>query len=180
MARPLRDTASGLFHVYTHSVWVGTLFKDESDRLAFLRELVRGGGKVGWTCLAFCLMTNHYHLILEVDDGALPLGMHAVNFNYATGFNRRYGLKGHAVGRRYGARRIVDDDDLKGRVRYVARNPVEAGLCRSPADWPWSSYAGTVGLAEPHSFVAGERIVRCFGEPRELAVAQLREFVEKS
>ncbi len=130
--------------------------------------------------MAYCLMTSHYHLIVEVTDGALPAAMHGLNLPYARNFNRRYGLRGHLQFAPYGARRIVDDDDLVRRFAYVANNPVEAGLCESPAAWPWSSYAGTVGLAPLASFVDPARILRCFdwldGEP----AAALRRRVEKS
>ena len=96
-----------------------------------------------------CLMRTHYHLILSVEDGVLPRGMHALNFRYACAFNQRHDSRGHVQAARYGSRRIEDDDALMYAFRYVARNPVEAGLCADPADWPWSSYAATIGKAEP-------------------------------
>lgn len=180
MARARRDKAAGVFHVCCHSVWAATLFRDDRDRVTHLRELARAGEKAAWTCLGYCLMTNHYHLILDVPDGAMPTGMHSLNFRYAMGFNHRYGMKGHVHGARYEARRVEDDDDLLNTFSYVMRNPVEAGLCEQPADWPWSSYAATIGLTEAPSFVAVDRILACFGQPREIAVAQLRAFVESS
>jgi putative transposase len=96
-------------------------------------------------------MRTHYHLILDVDDGALARGMHALNFRYAVLFNERHRMRGHVHGARYGSTRLDDDPELLRAFRYVARNPVEANICDSPTDWPWSSYASAVGLAEPHS-----------------------------
>ena len=148
--------------------------------MRFLRELARAGTKVSWDCLAFCVLGTHYHLVLDVDDGALSKGMHALNFRYAMGFNSRHRMKGHVTGRRFDSRRIEDDDDLLGVFAYVARNPVKAGLCASPVEWPWSSYPSTVGLSEPSSFVDANRIVGCLGEGREVAIARLRKFVENS
>lgn len=125
-------------------------------------------------------MTSHYHLIVEVDDGVLPRAMHAINLAYAIQHNRRYALRGRVQYQPYGSRRIDGEDDLMGTYAYVANNPVEAGLCTSPANWPWSSYAGTVGLSELASFVNPSRILGCFDRPRVDPRAALRAAVEKS
>lgn len=179
MARGPRDTSAGIFHVYTHSVWAAAkLFLDDNDRAGFLRELARATAKVGWTCREYCLMGSHYHLLLEVDDGALPLGMHALNFRYAMTFNGRHAMRGHVFGARYGARRVEDEGDLTNTFRYIALNPVEAGLCDDPASWPWSSYAGTIGVAQPSSFVDATTVLRCFGGGDEISMARLRRYVE--
>lgn len=181
MARTLRDTAAGFFHVYTHSVWAAPkLYRDDQDRVVFLRELAQAAKKARWTCLAFCLMSTHYHLVLEVEDGALPIGMHALNFRFAAQFNNRHRMKGHVLGARYGSRRLVDAESLLDRYRYVIRNPVEAMLCETPAAWKWSSYPGLIGLADPHSFVDATRILEQFEGPPELALGRLRRFVEES
>jgi hypothetical protein len=75
MPRPPRDLAPGLFHVYTHSVWAAdALFRDDDDRLTFVRELARTTARTGWRCLSFCLMGTHYHLIVDVDTGVLAKG----------------------------------------------------------------------------------------------------------
>jgi putative transposase len=176
----LRDIDAGVFHVFTHCVWaVPHLYRDDRDRLEFLRLLARAGAKWKWTCLSYCLMTSHYHLILAVDDGVLPAGMHALNLPYARQHNMRYGLRGHVQFRRYGSRRIEDDDDLLNTFAYVANNPVEAGLCAAPADWPWSSYAGTLGLNELASFVDPARVLSCFTWPDVDPRAALRRRVEE-
>ena len=106
--------------MYTHGVWAADeLFRDDVDRMVFLRELVRAGAKVEWDCLAFCLMDTHYHLLLEVDDGALPRGMHSLNFRYAGQFNDRHAMKGHVMGARYDSVRIEDDEHLLNAFKYV-------------------------------------------------------------
>lgn len=178
MPRPLRDKTAGIFHVYTHGVWgYPALFRDELDRLMFLRHLARVSTRGGLTCMAFCLMNNHYHLIVEVDDGILPAAMHDLNLPYALWFNSRARLRGHVQYDHYNSRRILDEDDLLGCNAYVANNPVRAELCRSADEWLWSSHAGTVGLREPHSFVDPSRLLAPFRwtpDPR----AALREFVD--
>jgi len=178
MPHKLRDTRAGLFHIYTHCVWAAReLYRNDEDRYEFLRRLAHVTAKTSWTCLAYCLMTSHYHLIVDVSDGVLPSAMQALNLPYARNFNQRYGLRGHVQFRRYGSRRIVDDDDLLGVFAYVANNPVEAGLCESPEGWPWSSYAGTVGLAPLASFVDPTRLRSCFRWPDVDAQAALRRRV---
>jgi putative transposase len=180
MPRAPRDVAPGLFHVYAHSVWAAdALFRDDDDRLMFLRELTLATSRVGWTCLGYCLMTTHYHLVLDVGEAALPKGMHALNFRYASSYNGRHAMKGHVHGRRYGARRLTTEIDLLDAFKYVVRNPVEAMLCERPEQWVWSSYAATIGLATQQSFVEPDRILRCFRGPLEFARAELRRFVEE-
>jgi putative transposase len=123
-------------------------------------------------------MTSHYHLVLRVDDGALPTGMHSLNFRYARQFNGRHGMKGHAFAARYDARRLSTDAHLLFAYRYVARNPVEAGICDSAEKWPWSSYAATIGVAPQISFVDAGCVLSLLGETRDVAVVRLRGFVE--
>lgn len=177
MPRPPRDTAEGVFHVFTHCVWgVPALYRDDTDRLEFLRHLGRVSARGGWTCLAFCLMRSHYHLIVKVEDGVLPPVMHALNLPYARVFNKRYGLRGHVQFDRYGARRIYGRDDLLGRYAYVVNNPLEVGACERAEDWSWSSHAGTIGMRPQHSFVDDSLVLACFEWPLD-ARAELRKFV---
>jgi hypothetical protein len=123
-------------------------------------------------------MTTHYHLLVKVDHGALPVAMHRLNLGYVRGFNRRHSSRGRGQSHPYGARRIGGDGDLLQTFAYIARNPVEAGLCPTPCDWPWSSYAGTIGLREQHSFVGDEWLLRTFesaGDPRQALRAHVEE-----
>lgn len=181
MPAPHRDLAPGIFHVFTHCVWAAPAhFRDEFDYMTFLRHLATTTSKSGWTCVAFCLMPTHYHLIVEVGQGVLPLAMHRLNLGYSCDFNKRHGLRGHAQSGRYGASRIGDDSNLLTVFAYVANNPVKDGLATSARDWQWSSYPGAVDLAEPHSFVDPSLVLGCFDAPDELAVlAQVRRFVEE-
>ena len=89
MARRYRDTEAGVFHVWSHSVWSAQLYRADPDRMRFLSALARTTSRVGWRCSAVCVMTSHYHLILEVADGVLPVGMQELGFRYAAGFNAR-------------------------------------------------------------------------------------------
>jgi len=179
MARPPRDIDPGTFHVTCHSVRDTALFRDDLDRVRFLSELAAVSSREGWTCIEYCLMTTHFHLIVTVDAGVLPLAMQRLNFRYACAFNARHGTRGHVLERRYNAGRIRSDAHLLAAYRYVARNPVLARLSATPQAWPLSSYAATVGLADPISFVDASCMLTAFGGPYEIAVARLREFVEE-
>ncbi len=156
-----------------------TLYRDDRDRVEFLRHLAYAMVKTNTICVAYCLMTSHYHLILQVEDGALPTAMHLVNRRYARHFNRADGLRGHVFFDRYGSPRIVDELDLLDRFTYVVRNPVSAGVCPEPAAHRWSSYAGTVGLAEASSFVDPSCVLAAARRLAEDPVAALRRRVER-
>lgn len=179
MPRKPRDTAAGLFHIYTHCVWAAeALYRDDVDRLEFLRHLAEVTRKVGWSCLGYCLLTTHYHLIVRVDEGVMPRAMHRLNLAYARHHNRRHGLRGRVQFAPYGSRRLHDGGELAVAFAYVANNPVKGGLCHAPAAWPWSSYAGTVGARGLGSFVDPREVLRVFdGKGMDPRVA-LRAFVE--
>src|SRR5581483_3363097 len=119
VAHQIRDVDAGFFHIYTHCVWAAKAhFRDDVDRLEFLRGLARVTAKFEWRCMGFCLMGTHYHLIVEVADGVLPPAMQSLNHAYACHFNRRHGLRGHAQARRYGSRRLIGVEDLIAAYAY--------------------------------------------------------------
>jgi putative transposase len=179
MPRQPRDTSAGLFHIYTHCVWAATaLYRDDIDMHEFLRRLAQVTGKAGWSCVAYCLMRTHYHLIVRVEDGVLPQAMRRLNLAYARHYNGRHGLRGRVQFAPYGSRRLHDEAELAIAFAYLANNPVRARLCSSPATWRWSSYAGTVGATGLAPFVNAREVVTAFNgrgiDPR----AALRAFVE--
>ena len=135
----------------------------------------------GWSYGAFSFFQEHRQAGPFISEsGVMADGMFRLNLAYARHFNRRHASRGHVQFKRYGAKRIDDDSQLLTAHKYVARNPVEAALCNSPSDWPWSSYPGTVGAAEPSTFVDASRVLGSFGDSRELSIARLRRFVEES
>lgn len=179
MAAKRRDTAAGLFHIYTHCVWsAADLYRDDADRLEFLRHLARVTRDADWSCVAYCLMRTHYHLIVRVADGELPRAMHRLNLAYARHYNRRHALRGRVQFAPYGSRRLHDEGELAVAFAYVANNPVRGGLCRSPAAWPWSSYGGTIGVTSLASFIDPREVVRAFSRSGIDPRAALRAFVE--
>jgi putative transposase len=130
--------SDGLFHVTTRGGRRGDIFVDDVDRRAFLSLLGRVVSHHRWKCHAFCLMTTHYHLVVEATADDLSRGMQRLNGGYARRFNERHGTGGHLFGGRYRALAIESEEHLDAAREYVLANPVRAGLCRSVDDWPWS------------------------------------------
>jgi REP element-mobilizing transposase RayT len=176
--RPRGKIEKGTYHVTMRSAGPIPMFRDDTDRTDFSNLVARTIRKHGWVCRSFCLMPTHYHLILDVDEGTLQPGMHAINGQYAQRFNRCHRRSGHLCGSRYGAVPILTVAHMLRAFRYVARNPVEAGLCRSPVDWRWSSYSGCIGLEPGFYFVMNEPMYSYFGSERASAIREIRAFVE--
>jgi hypothetical protein len=123
-------------------------------------------------------MSTHFHLVLDVPGETLQRGMQDLNWAYARRFNARHGRKGHLVGERYDCVPVTTNRQMLRTFRYVARNPVKAGLCENTADWYWSSYADCAWYGETFGFVDHSRMRSYFGPRREDAVEFLRAFVE--
>ena len=151
----------GFFHVSTRGVDGCAIYRDDLDRLSFLALLELAVRVYGWDVYAFCLMTNHYHLVLEADVPSLSAGMQLLNREHAAAFNQRYARTGHLFGDRFTSNVIDSEEYLADAVDYVLANPVRAGLCANVDEYRWSAGAQRRDdrrndLAE----VADHRIVR--------------------
>lgn len=138
---PRRDLPDGIFHVTCRGVARALLFRDTLDYVALraqLREVIR---RFDWSVYAYCLMPNHYHLILETEREHLSAGMHRLNFLYAQRFNRRHDRTGHLFQNRFKTSVIESDAHLVAAIVYVKDNPVRAHLCEQAGDWPWTAVA---------------------------------------
>ena len=172
MARAPREfIPGGMYHVYSRGSSRQAIFAFDSDRIDFLGCLNRVIGHYELRCLSYCLMQNHYHLIVQTPDSRLSLAMKALNGRYALRFNGRYGRDAHLFKNRFGAVLQEGDAQFLWTLRYVARNPVESGLCAGPEDWPWSSHRATVGLDDPPSFLDIDALLSYFGDDARTAVA---------
>jgi putative transposase len=159
MPPPPRDIAPGLRHVWVNATGNERYFLDNDDRIAWIRLLSEALDRFGWRCAAFCQLSTHVHLIVDVPDTSLPLGMKQLNMRYSRDFNARHDRVGQFVRRRYGSRRIKDARDLVAVYTYVVLNPVGAGLCPRPEDWRWSSYGTTLRITEDFPFVDASLVV---------------------
>ena len=154
------------------------MFRDDLDRTHFCNRLTATIRRFGWTCHAFVLMATHYHLLLEVGKDALQPGMRVLNGPYAQVFNRRWARSGHLKGGPYGLNPIDDEVGLLRCTRYIARNPVEAGVCVSPAEWTWGSYRGCAGYDVGFPFVANDLVLTALHDNRTRAQRLLRVICE--
>jgi REP-associated tyrosine transposase len=136
--RPRADLPDGVFHVTTRGVAEAPIYLDDEDRARFVRLLHNVMRRHSWICHAYCLMTTHYHLLLETKRADLSPGMRELNGLYARGFNDRYDRKGHVFGERYAAFVVDSVAHFAEARRYVLDDPVRAGLCSSAEQWPWS------------------------------------------
>jgi REP element-mobilizing transposase RayT len=168
-----------MYHVIGRGTGGAFLFLSRDDRRHFLKLFGRAVVRFRWSCLSYCLLGTHYHLLVETPEPNLDRGMHAVLSPYAQAFNRRHGRFGHLVAERYSALLVEGEQHALAVLRYIALNPVLAGLCERPEQWFWSSYGATIGLRTPPPFLETERMIGWFGRPPE-ATRRLRAFVEES
>lgn len=131
-----------------------------------------------WRCLAVCLLSTHWHAIVETPDASMAQGMHGLIGRYSRRFNERHARTGYLVRSRYWSRRKEAPDALLEAYRYVVKNPVAAGLADRPEDWRWSSFGTTVGISDAFAFVDASYILGEFGSTRAAQIRGLRRFVE--
>ena len=178
--RPRSEIAPGLYHVTARGNRRQEIYLAESDIERFLAGLQLVVERFRWTCYAFCLLPNHYHLLVETSDPNLGAGMRDLNGPYAQWFNRRYSLGGHLFQDRFHSALVESDGHLLELTRYIALNPVRAGLCRHPGDWPWGSYRATVGRAPRPAFLSIERLLGLFSVNLRSARQKYAEFVRSA
>jgi REP element-mobilizing transposase RayT len=178
MARPLRIEFPGaLYHVTCRGNAREKVFLVDPDREFFLQVLTQVVDRFNWRCHAYCLMTNHYHLLVETVDPTLSRGMRQLNGVYTQEFNRRHRRTGHVFQGRFKAILVERDAYLLELARYVVLNPVRAKMVRTAKDWPWSSYRATAGFEVAASFLTTDWILDQFGAAKAKAQDAYRRFV---
>jgi putative transposase len=148
MPRPPRAFVEGIYHLASHGSDTRHLFLVPEDRTTFLDRLALVIERFDLRLVAYALLGNHYHLVLGTPGAQISSALHQLHTWYSRTHNRRHGRTAHLFRAHFFAREVRSDSDLLGTCRYVARNPVAAGLCRDPFDWPWSSTRASAGLDE--------------------------------
>jgi REP element-mobilizing transposase RayT len=159
MGRPRTDFSGAIHHVYARGNNKRDIFLNDSDRLFFLDRLEELKAEAGFKLYALCLMTNHFHLLIESGREALSTIMQRLLTAHSMRFNKKYGTVGHLFQNRFGSRLCSRDAYFLRLVRYIHRNPVAAGLVASPGAWRWSGHgdllkgeSGLLDCAFPLSF----------------------------
>ena len=177
MARRTRlQIASGIYHVTARGNRRQAIYLDRIDLGRFRAVAASVCKRHEWIVYAYCLMPNHYHLVLRTPQPDLSAGMQRLNSAYAQWFNRRHDTSGHVFQGRFWSTLVESDAHLLELCRYVALNPVRAGLCDHPAAWRWSSFAD-IARGQSNSLVAAGEILSYFGAEEARASERYRSFV---
>ena len=179
MSRPLRLHAPGLLHhVFARGNGKACIFRDDQDYDSFLELLGRALRRFGVRCVAYCLLWNHYHLLLVPNEHRISRLLQQLNSAYCQRFNRRHDHVGHVLQGRFGCRIVEDGAYARTVLRYLALNPVAAARAAKPEDWPWSSYRVALGLADRPDFLSLRDTWAAFDTPDcVVGRARLAEFV---
>lgn len=178
MNRPLRiEFAGALYHVTSRGDRQTTIFWDDVDRATWMSTLAQVCARYNFVVHGFCLMTNHYHLVLETIEGNLSQGMRVLNGTYSQYFNRRHELPGHLFQGRYHAILVQRESYLLELTRYVVLNPLRAGMVTSLAGWPWSSHAYMMGKTPIPAWLDTSAMLQHFGTERGAAIDAYSRFV---
>jgi putative transposase len=178
MSRPLRIEFEGaVYHLTSRGNARQEIFLDDIDKQEFLQVLASVVTRFKWMCHAYCLMDNHYHLVVETPEGNLSRGMRQLNGVYTQRFNRRHKRSGHLFQGRYKSILVDKDSYLLAVCRYVVLNPVRAGIVSGPGQWKWTSYGATAGSKECPGFLTVDWVLSQFGRDKAEARTQYRRFV---
>lgn len=180
MARALRlEYAGALYHITSRGDRQEDIYDDDEDRKMFLKQLSEVCNQFNWQCHAYCLMSNHYHLLIETIDGNLSKGMRQLNGVYSLKYNRRHRRVGHVFQGRYHSIVVEMQSYLLELARYVVLNPVRANMVTDPYDWPWSSYRSTIGTNITQDGLNPDWILSQFAKTKRLATLRYIKFVEE-
>jgi REP element-mobilizing transposase RayT len=178
VARPLRIEFPGaVYHITSRGNARQKIFLDEKDYASFLEVLCLAVERFNWLLHAYCLMSNHYHILIETPEGNLSRGMRQINGVYTQQFNRRHTRVGHVVQGRYKAIIVDKDAYLLELCRYVVLNPVRAHIVEKPEEWKWSSYRSTLGNRKGNSCLTTDWILLQFGNEWKEAIRRYKDFV---
>lgn len=156
------------------------IFLDDRDRRRFLQLIDLALERYVATCYGYCLMGNHYHLVVCTPCGNISAVMRHINGLFTQYMNWRHGWTGHVLEARFRSIVIGDDHYLRRALAYLALNPVEAGLVSNAADWPWSSYSTIIGRISPPRWLSTEWLPNLFPDVSiEASRERFKEFISQ-
>lgn len=180
MARPLRiEYPNAVYHVTSRGNARNKIFLDDQDRENFLFILAAVVKRYNWLCHAYCLMDNHYHLMIETPDSNLSRGMRQLNGVYTQKYNWWHSKTGHIFQGRYKSILVDRENYLLELCRYVVLNSVRANMVEKPEEWKWSSYGATAGLKNVPDYLMVGWILGLFSNNKSEAQKRYRKFVRE-
>lgn len=179
MARPLRlEYPGALHHVTSRGDGRELIYLNETDRETFLAVLASTVDRHNWRLHAYCLMGNHYHLLIETPEANLSRGMRHLNGVYTQRFNRAHRRVGHVFQGRFKAILVEKEAYLLEVARYIVLNPVRAGMHRRVHVYPWSSYRATAGIDPAPKWLSMEWLLSQFATSQAAARRRYIQFVQ--
>ena len=169
----------GIYHLTPRGNDGREIFLEDADRVHFLLRLGRVARKYRWVVFAYCLMTNHFHLLVKVPEDGLSPGMQELLGGYARWWNGEHDHYGHLFRNRFDDTPVRVVRHLIATARYVELNPVRAKMHNRPEQWPWSSYRAHVGLDHPAPFLANTEFLKLLGPTPDKARKAYRRFVRE-
>jgi REP element-mobilizing transposase RayT len=181
VAPPREIDPQGTYHVMSRGNFRQRIFLDEGHYAKYMRLLTRVARRRRWVVLDWCLIENHFHLVIELTEGGLSDGMRELNGCFARWSNLQTGRTGtgHLFKNRFRCRPLLTDGHFWEVLRYVPLNPVRAKLVPLPEDWPWSGYRATIGREHPRPFHQPGQLLRLFAVSPPTALRRYRAFVSE-
>lgn len=178
MSRPLRIEFPGaVYHITTRGNEKKAIFRNDLDREKFIEIFNLIIKRFKWLCHSYCLMHNHYHLLIETPAANLSRGMKQLNGIYTQNFNRRHNRVGHLFQGRFKAILVEKESYLLELSRYINLNPVRAGYVKHPREWPWSSYNAIIGKIKKSDFLTTDWLLSQFATNKKSALTEYEHFV---
>ena len=178
MARPIRiEFAGALYHVTSRGGLREDIYLEDADRELFLATLGETCQRCNWRVHAYCLMSNHYHLLIETPDSNLSKGMRQLNGVYTQRFNRKNQRVGHVFQGRYKAIIVQKDRYLLELSRYIVLNPIRVNMVKNIHDWSWSNFKAAIGQVEGEKWLATDWLLAQFGKNTKQAISSYIQFV---
>lgn len=175
--RGREKSQSGIYHIILRGMNRQTIFEEEDDAIKFLQTLKEAKDKSGCKLYAYCLMSNHIHLLLREEEEELGIIMRRIGASYVYWYNGKYGRCGHLFQDRYKSETVEDDRYLLTVLRYIHQNPLKAGLARDLKDYKWSSYSEYIKKSE---IIDADFILKIFDKDSNKAIESFKAFHEIS
>jgi len=173
--------AGGIYHITSRGRGDRreNIYDDDEDRQKWLEILGNACRRFNWRCHAYCLMDNHYHIVLETADENLSKGMRQLNGIYTQYYNRKHDRVGHVFQGRYKGILVERDAYLLELARYVVLNPMRANMTKNITAWKWSNYKATIGEAISPPWLETDWVLGQFSKQRKTAIKKYIDFVRE-